>query len=86
MEKPPRPPLWQALGLAWELVYLIVIPLVAFALGGRWLDRHYGTSPWFLLSGMVVAIIITTVLLIRKFSTLLKNTIPPVNDKHLPRR
>ena len=63
----------QAFSLAWELGYLIVIPLVIFALGGRWLDKQYGTSPWFLLGGLVLSIIITTISLIRKFSSLLKD-------------
>ena len=82
---PGRKPLLEAFQLAFELGYLIVIPLIIFAFGGRWLDVHFDTSPWFLLTGMGAAIIFTTVLLIRKFSKLLHDMnqhIPPKNSSH----
>ncbi len=69
--------MWQALGLAWELGYSIAIPLVIFAIGGRWLDRRLGTSPWLLLSGMGLAILFTTFFLVRKFSRMMKDISPP---------
>lgn len=80
-EKPLQPasknapvrPLWQALNLAWELGYTIVIPLVLFALAGRYADKQFGTSPWLLLGGMVLAITVTTIALVRKFSKLIKD-------------
>jgi len=68
----PKNAVWQALGLAWEFGYLIVIPLVVFALGGRWLDKRYDTSPWMLLGGMVLAIVTTTILMVSKFGKILK--------------
>jgi len=68
----PRSPVWSALGLAWELGYLIIIPLIVFGLGGRGLDQWLGTSPWLFLSGMVLAVVLTTIFLIRKFSQLLR--------------
>ena len=73
----PVRPLWQALNLAWELGYTIVIPLVLFALLGRYADKHYGTSPWLLLSGMALAITVTTIALVRKFSKLIAQMNPP---------
>lgn len=75
--QPPRAPLWQALNLAWELGYTIAVPLVLFALAGRWADKRYGTSPWLLLTGMVLAIVLTTIALIHKFSRLMKDVTPP---------
>lgn len=68
---------WQALNLAWELGYTIVIPLVLFALAGRYADKQYGTSPWLLLTGMALAIIATTFALVRKFSKLIAQMNPP---------
>lgn len=56
----------QAFGLAWEMGYLMAIPLVLLALGGRLLDRFLGTSPIFLLIGIVLSIIMSSVLLARK--------------------
>ena len=71
MENKPKSPYWQAFNLAWELGYLIVIPLVIFALAGRYADHHFGTTPWLFLTGVVVAMGSTTVLLIRKFTILM---------------
>lgn len=66
-------PFWQAMQLALDLGWMIVVPLVLFALGGRLADTHYGTSPWLLLTGMGIAVITTTLLLISKFSKLLND-------------
>lgn len=58
--------LWQALGLAWQLGYTIAVPIVIFALAGRLLDKWLQTSPWLLLLGVFISIIITTWLIYRK--------------------
>ncbi len=76
-QRPTRSATWQALALVGELGYLIALPLVAFAILGRWIDRHYQVSPWGLLGGVVVSIVLTTILLIRKFTSLLKD----INDQ-----
>jgi len=57
---------WSALGFVWELGYSIVIPLVLFALGGRWLDKKLGTSPWLLLIGLAIAIALTSIVVYHK--------------------
>lgn len=75
--QPPRSVLWQALNLAWELGYTIAIPLVLFALAGRWIDRRFDTSPWFLLVGMALAITMTTIALVRKFARMMKDVTSP---------
>jgi F0F1-type ATP synthase assembly protein I len=51
---------WSAASLAWELGYLIAVPLVVLALVGRFFDKKYGTSPWFLLVGIVLSILISS--------------------------
>jgi ATP synthase protein I len=50
---------WSAVGFAWELGYSIAIPLVIFTLGGKFLDKKMGTSPWLLLFGMFLSIGVT---------------------------
>jgi len=45
------------IGLGLQLGSTIVGALVIFLLGGIWLDRRLGTSPLFLLVGMVLAFI-----------------------------
>lgn len=77
MAERPRSPFLQALKLAWDLGWVIVIPLVLFALAGRYADKKFGTSPWLLLGGMALAIVLTTILLVRKFSRLMKDANQP---------
>ncbi len=64
---------WSALGFAWELGYSIVIPLVLLALGGRLLDKKMGTSPWFLLGGILFSIGITTFIVYTKTIQIIKS-------------
>lgn len=63
---------WSALGFAWELGYSIVIPIVVFALAGRLLDKKFDTSPWLLLLGILISIIVTTVLVYHKTMKVMK--------------
>ena len=56
----------QALSYAWQFGYTIAVPLVVLALLGRFLDRKLGTSPWFLLGGILLSIVISSVAVIMK--------------------
>ena len=51
---------FSALGLAWQLGYTIAVPIVVFALVGRFLDKKLGTSPWLLLAGILVSIAVSS--------------------------
>lgn len=64
-----RQALWDALGLAWEMGYTIAIPLIVFALGGRFLDRWIGTAPWLMLIAIAIAIAISSTAITRKIRT-----------------
>jgi F0F1-type ATP synthase assembly protein I len=57
---------FSAMSLAWELGYMIAIPLVALALGGRFLDKELGTGPLMLLSGVCLAIIVSSYMVYKK--------------------
>jgi F0F1-type ATP synthase assembly protein I len=57
--------------LAMELGYMIAIPIVLFALGGRFLDKKMDSSPWFLLAGICLSIVLTTYLVYRKTMTII---------------
>lgn len=50
------------LSLVFELGYLIAIPIVVCAFGGRFLDRSFGTSPIFLLVGIAIAMVVSGVM------------------------
>jgi len=62
---------WSVVSLAWELGYLITIPIVLLALGGKLLDNKLGTSPWMLLAGILISIIITSWLVYKKVNTVI---------------
>lgn len=64
--KKAKSAMWTALSVAWELGYLIAIPLVVLAFSGAWMDRKFGTSPLWLLIGIAFAFIITSVGIYRK--------------------
>lgn len=58
--------LWSVLSLAWELGYTIAIPIVLLGFGGAWLDKKYGTSPLFILTGFFLSILISSIGIYRK--------------------
>ncbi|MBP7898788.1 MAG: AtpZ/AtpI family protein [Candidatus Gracilibacteria bacterium] len=58
--------MWLALDIAYELGYLIALPIVVLGFGGAFLDKKFGTSPLFILSGIVLSFIITSVGAYRK--------------------
>ncbi len=47
--------------LAWEMGWLITLPIVLLGAGGVFLDKKMGTSPWILLSAFGFSIIISSV-------------------------
>jgi F0F1-type ATP synthase assembly protein I len=72
---------WSALSLAWQLGYSIAIPLVVLALGGRLLDKKFGTSPWLLLSGVILSLFISTFLVYSRTIKILSETEKEQKDK-----
>ncbi len=68
---------WQAVSLAFQLGYTITIPLVILALVGRFLDKRFNSSPLFLLIGIVLSMIISSVALFVK----MKRITAKVNKK-----
>ncbi|MEK7518929.1 MAG: AtpZ/AtpI family protein [Patescibacteria group bacterium] len=84
-ETPQQQGFWKALGMAWELGYIIAIPIVMLGLGGRLLDKRLETSPWLFLAGVLVSIILTSFGLVWKFKKLLKDveqeSTPPILPK-----
>ena len=62
--------LWQALNLAWELGFIIAIPLVILGSIGKYADGYYGTAPWFTLAAVFFAMAISTLWLYRQLKFL----------------
>jgi len=61
------------LSLAWELGYMIAIPVVVLAVGGAWLDKKIGTSPWVLLLGAGSSIVMTSFMVYSKVAGLMSD-------------
>ena len=64
---------WELVGFAWELGYIIALPILVLALGGKWLDNRYGHEfPWVTLIGIALAITTTTLWLTRRLKKYIK--------------
>lgn len=57
---------WEALGLVFELGYLIAIPAFLFGFGGAHLDKIYGTSPLGVIAGLIIALLISSFAVYRR--------------------
>lgn len=57
-------------GLVGQLGFMIALPIVLLAFGGRLLDARLQMSPVFLLAGIALAGIITTAWVVRRMRTL----------------
>lgn len=75
--------LWVAVGFAWRLGYSIAVPLVVLLYVGQFLDRRLGTSPWLLMTGLVLSFIITNILMFREALRVIKQVDGKApNSKH----
>lgn len=64
---------WSMIGFAWELGYIIAIPIVIFGLVGKWLDSKFHHSfPYLTLIGILLAIISTTYWMIQRLKKYIK--------------
>ena len=71
---------WKATGFVWEILLAIIIPTTGFALLGRWLDDKAHTSPLFLILGLMLALGIAYLIVMRKAKQYLadiKRSSPP---------
>lgn len=64
---------WEVVGFAWELGYIIALPIIAFGLAGKWIDGKMGNDPqWITLIGIALAIATTTIWLIKRLKKYIK--------------
>ncbi len=54
------------ISLAWDLGWMIALPIVLLAIGGAMLDKKFQSSPWFLLGGIGLAFVISSVMVYGK--------------------
>lgn len=62
----PKTPLLNVWGLAGELGLIIAIPLVILVLVGIKIDKTLGTTPLFIIAGIVLSFIASSVSIARK--------------------
>lgn len=60
------PTIAEAIGIVWEVSLIVVIPTLAFGLAGRWLDRHFHTTPLFLALGLICTLGVIAVLVMKR--------------------
>ena len=65
-------PVWYALSLAWNLGYVIAVPIVILGFSGAWLDKKFATSPLFILIGIFLAMILSGIGIYRKVNEISK--------------
>lgn len=63
---------WNMVNLASELGFIIALPLVVFAIAGKALDHKFGTTPWLTLAGILLAIISTTLWMVKRLRAYIK--------------
>lgn len=66
----------EAIGLVWEIIAMITIPTLVFALGGRWLDQRFGATPLFLAFGLLLTLIVLTIIITKKGKDIVKKLYP----------
>jgi hypothetical protein len=63
---------WEALGFAWEFGFMIALPLVAFGGAGKYFDSKWGTAPALALTGVGLAIVVSSFWIYRHLKPLLR--------------
>lgn len=71
-EKQERFTYRQVLSLCGQLGFIIALPVAVLAYFGAKLDKFYGTSPLFILSGMGLSIFISSITIYYKIKQLEK--------------
>lgn len=66
----PTPRLLNVWAIAGEVGFIIALPLVVLVLLGIKLDKALGTTPLFIIGGMVLAMVVSTVAIARKVKRL----------------
>ncbi len=74
MDKKDNFKTFYALSLAWQLGFLIAIPIGGFLFLGVWADKFFKTEPLLLIVGILTGIIITVYEIYHLFIPLIKNS------------
>lgn len=64
--------LWLSVQLAWDLGWLIALPVVVLGFAGAYADKHFGTSPLLILIGFAVAAALSVIGVKRKLKKIIE--------------
>ena len=56
---------------AFDIGYSIAIPIIILVALGRFADKHFNTAPWLMITGLILSIITTSIIVYRKTKDLL---------------
>jgi hypothetical protein len=76
MQKKEEQNVWSALNLAFELGYMIAIPALVFGFAGAYADKAWGTGPYLMLAGFVLALLSSGLAIWRKIKKVIAPTQP----------
>jgi F0F1-type ATP synthase assembly protein I len=77
-EKKVKSNLGVALELAFNLGYLIIIPMILFGVGGVILDKYLGTTPIFIFVGFLLGMTSAIIVIFKKMKNMVVVGIPQV--------
>lgn len=72
------------ISFATEFGFIIALPVVAFGLGGRWLDGHTHHEHLYTLLGILLALITSTIFLGRRINQIRKELTKSSTPPNLP--
>jgi len=72
---------WTAYGLALNLGYMIVIPILIFGIGGVMLDKYLNSYPIFIFIGFLLAMTASMTIVYVKMKDIIIMGVPKKNNK-----
>lgn len=72
---------WTAYGLALNLGYMIIVPILIFGIGGVILDKYLGSTPLFIFVGFILAMTISMLIVYMKMKDIVVTGIPKKDNK-----
>ena len=73
-------PQWQAMSFVSDFLFSILVPTAGCAYLGRWIDSRYGTSPWAVILGLLLALVLVTIIVKQKAEKMRKLFYPDASS------
>jgi F0F1-type ATP synthase assembly protein I len=64
---------FNVISLVGELGFIIALPVIVLALGGRMLDKRFDSSPLWLIVGIIISLVISSILVFRKTKSIIED-------------